>query len=59
MTTYTLTQVQIDALNALPPGFYLVCAGCGRFSEGNTTIHFESDGPICDTCSRWGRGWMR
>lgn len=53
--TYVLTRVQIEALNALPPGLYLVCAACGEFREHNGEIAFDPDGPICGSCARWGR----
>lgn len=47
---YTLTEAQINALNALPPGVYLVCSECRRFSAANTTIHFRGGGMCCDAC---------
>lgn len=49
---YTLTPVQIEALNALPPGLYLVCSVCRKFSPTTTTLSFNGEGFACDRCVR-------
>ena len=59
MQTYTLTQTQIDALEALPPGLYLVCARCLHFHPSNGTLYFENvyqpePQIVCEFCHEWG-----
>ena len=52
--SYTLTQVQIDALNAMPPGVYLVCFQCRRFNPMATSVYFDGGDAICESCHKWG-----
>ena len=50
---YILTEAQIDALNAMPPGVYFVCVDCRRFCPAPVTIVFKGLGglPSCEECS--------
>lgn len=49
---YTLTEEQIDALNAMPPGLYFVCAGCRKFKPTPVTITFKGmDEMVCEECA--------
>lgn len=49
---YTLTAAQIDALNSMPPGVYLVCYECRRFNPASTTFHFDGNGVRCEDCMK-------
>lgn len=49
---YTLTEVQIDALNSMPPGIYFVCSGCRKFRPAPVTVTFASSGDwLCEECA--------
>ena len=49
---YTLTAEQIETLNSMPPGIYLVCSGCRKFRPAPVTVHFRGmDGPFCERCA--------
>lgn len=49
---YTLSVAQIDALNSMPPGVYLVCSRCRRFSPMATEITFKGNEILCDVCAK-------
>lgn len=49
--SYTLRAEQIEALNSLPPGVYLVCSMCRKFSPMCTTIHFIDGEMLCEPCA--------
>lgn len=52
---YSLTTEQIEALNSMPPGLYLVCYSCRRFSPATHTLSLAFEGRAevyCDRCQR-------
>lgn len=57
--SYTLTTAQIDALNSMPPGIYIVCYACRKFQPAPFSLNIEmregSAAVLCDPCKKMGR----
>lgn len=52
---FTLTAEQIAALNSMPPGLYLVCYRCRKFSPASHSLSIEFNGRAevyCDACQK-------